>query len=113
MVLLLIGLSMSGVQVAVTPLVLRLVPVALIGRVISIMTPVAMVALSISTATAGLVDSAMSPRFHGNVLGIAFGSVDTIFTAAGLLITAGGVFAMRSLRSERYFVPHDAMVDTV
>ena len=44
-VLLLIGLSMSGVQVAVTPLVLRLVPIALIGRVISIMTPVAMVAL--------------------------------------------------------------------
>ena len=57
-VLLLIGLSMSGVQVAVTPLLLRLVPVALIGRVISIMTPVAMVSLSISTATAGLVDTA-------------------------------------------------------
>jgi len=112
-VLLLIGLSMSGVQVAVTPLVLRLVPIALIGRVISIMTPVAMVSLSISTATAGLVDTAMSPRFHVTVLGIPFGPVDTIFSAAGLLITAGGVYAMRSLRSERYSVPRDATVDTV
>jgi len=112
-VLLLIGLSMSGVQVAVTPLVLRLVPVALIGRVISIMTPVAMVALSISTAAAGLVDTAMSPRFHVSVLGIPFGPVDTIFSAAGLLITAGGIFAMRSLRSERYVVPQNAAADTV
>lgn len=111
-VLLLIGLSMSGVQVAVTPLVLRLVPLALIGRVISIMTPVAMVALSISTVTAGLVDSALSPRFHVNVLGIPFGPVDTIFSAAGLLITAGGVFAMRSLRPEPGYASHAAAADT-
>ncbi len=111
--LLLIGLSMSGVQVAVTPLVLRLVPLALIGRVISIMTPIAMVALSISTATAGLVDTAMSPRFHVNVLGIPFGPVDTIFTAAGLLITAGGVFAMWSLRSEPGYASNAVVADTL
>ena len=111
-VLLLIGLCMSGVQVAVTPLVLRLVPRALIGRVISIMTPVALVALSISTAAAGFVDTAISSSFHMNVLGIPFGPVDTIFSAAGLVIMAGGIFAMRSLRLEKYSTPRQSLVST-
>ena len=111
-VLLLIGLSMSGVQVAVTPMVLRLVPIALIGRVISIMTPVAMVSLSISTAAAGLVDTAISSTFHVNLLGIAFGPVDTIFSASGLLITAGGIFAMRSVRLGKYSITREATVGT-
>jgi len=71
------------------------------------------VALSISTAGAGFVDTAISSSFHVTVLSIPFGPVETIFSVARLLITAGGVFAMRSLGSERYSIPDEATVNTM
>jgi hypothetical protein len=36
--------------------------------------------------------------FHATVLGFTFGSVDTIFTATGLLVVLGALYAMVNLR---------------
>jgi hypothetical protein len=49
-------------------------------------------------ALAGTLDSTLLRGFHAGFLGIQFGPVDTIFTAAGVLILASGLYAMGNMR---------------
>jgi MFS family permease len=93
-----LGLPLSGVNVAIAPLVLQVTPREYVGRITAMLDPVIMIATVVGTALAGYVDSTVLRGFHAVVLGVAFGPVDTIFMGAGVLAVLGGLYAMVGLR---------------
>lgn len=92
------GLLSSAVNVAVLPLMLRATPQELIGRAISVRSPITSGASLLSIAVAGYLASTVLRGFHASLLGFAIGPIDTIFTVTGLLILAGGLYAVAGLR---------------
>jgi len=46
----------------------------------------------------GVLDSTILHGFHARLLGVNVGPIDTIFSAAGLLGIAGGLYAFLNLR---------------
>jgi hypothetical protein len=80
------------------PLVLRVTPRALVGRVNSVIVPLWSAATLLSYVVAGALASGPLRSFHAVVLGLRVGSLDTLFTAAGLLCLAGALYARFELR---------------
>jgi MFS family permease len=93
-----VGIPVAGLNVAVMPLVLQTTPRELIGRVSSVLNPAVSLTSLTSIVVAGMLVSTLLQDFHADVAGIAFGPVDTIFTAGGLLCLAGGLYAMVRFR---------------
>lgn len=93
-----VGIPLAVVNSALTPVLLESVPATYLGRVIAVITPIQQVASIAGVAVAGWLASTALRSFHTTVLGIDFGPIDTIFTLAGLLIAAGGLYAAASLR---------------
>ncbi len=97
-VLLLLGVFNATLNVAVGPLLMRATPRALLGRVSAILQPAVTVASLASIALAGYLASTVLHDFSATILGVTFGSLDTIFGAAGLLILLGALVAYLGLR---------------
>src|SRR5262249_58139766 len=92
-----IGVAEAAMNVAMTPLTLRLIPRELLGRTLSLINPCIVAASLVGTALAGYIQSVVLYNFHLNVLGQTFRSVDTIYVAAGVTILLGGLFAVKAL----------------
>ncbi len=95
-----LGIPLAALTVACDPLILRVTPRHLIGRVIAIITPITTCAGMVGMALAGYLDSTVLRGFHADILGQPVGPIDTIFTAAGLLVLLGGWCAFVGLRGE-------------
>jgi MFS family permease len=93
-----IGVGSAAVNVAVGPLVMNVTPPALLGRVVSLLQPAISLASLLSTAVAGYMASTLLHGFRAQVLGFSWGPIDSIFTATGLFVLAGGVYAWVKLR---------------
>ncbi|WP_329367859.1 hypothetical protein OG896_21935 [Streptomyces sp. NBC_00669] len=48
-------------------------------------------------ALVSLLTSTVLLHFHGALLGVHFGRIDTVFTVAALLVTAAGLFSLLTL----------------
>jgi MFS family permease len=94
-----IGVAEAAANVALAPLMLTLVPRALLGRVFALTQPFLVLAGLVGTALAGYLDSVALRSFHAEVLGQTFRPVDTIYLAAGLVVLLGGIYAVNTLRS--------------
>jgi MFS family permease len=92
------GFLVTAVQVAETPLFLHVTPPAFIGRAFAVFAPAISAAEVLSIALAGSLDSTTLRHFHATVLGVGVGPVDTIFTATGLCVLGGGIYALVRLR---------------
>jgi MFS family permease len=92
------GVSTTAVIVTAGPLALDSTSREFVGRVTAVINPLGRLAALVSVALAGSLVSTVLRGFHANVLGIAFGPVDTIFTGMGLLAVLGGIYARVSLR---------------
>lgn len=92
------GVTVGAVNVAISPLLLHLTPRDMIGRVAAVFNPVTSLATLASIALAGYLDGVALHGFHQQVLGVRIGPVDTIYTATGVLILLGGLYARRILR---------------
>jgi MFS family permease len=97
-ILFLQGMPNAALNVAMGPLVLSVTPRALVGRAWALLTPAMNLAALLSTVTAGYLSSTLLRGFHATILGITFGSIDTLFTISGVLALVGGVSAMLNLR---------------
>jgi hypothetical protein len=86
------------VNVVAAPILLAAVPRALIGRVFALVQPIASIAGIISTAGAGYLATSVLSGLHAEIGSVRIGTYDTIFSLAGVLVLAGGVFAVVSLR---------------
>lgn len=93
-----VALPLAALNVAAQPIILRVTPPALIGRVESVLNPAISLATMASIALAGIVDSTLLHGFHAQVLGLTFGPVDTMFTASGLIVLIGAIYAWLALR---------------
>jgi len=94
----LFGVSTTAVLVTASPLALDSTSREFVGRVTAVINPLGRLAALLSIALAGSLVSTVLRGFHANVLGIAFGPVDTVFTGLGLLAVIGGIYTRVSLR---------------
>ncbi len=53
---------------------------------------------AVKRGAAGAIVSTVLRGFHATLLGLSLGPIDTVFTATGLLMLAGGLYAMVNLR---------------
>ncbi len=97
-VLFLLGIPNGTLNVVIGPLLLQATPRAFVGRVEAALMSLLSLASLGSIIVAGLLDGTLLRGFHARVLGLAVGPIDTIFTGAGLLALAGGLYAARNLR---------------
>ncbi len=98
LVLFLMGIPNGTLTVVLNPLLLQVTPRAFVGRVSAVLMTVISVAALLSIAMSGLLDSTILHGFHARLLGVNVGPIDTIFSAAGLLGIAGGLYAFLNLR---------------
>lgn len=94
----LIGLLITGVNVAVGPLLLRATPRELLGRVNSVIGPAMSASILIGTALAGYLDGEVLRGLRVAIGGTTFGPVDTIYAGAGVLFIASALVARVGLR---------------
>lgn len=98
-VLFVTGIPQATLNIAIGPLVLRVTPKELIGRVMAVLIPVITAASLISIAIAGYLVSTALHGFHARVAGLELGPLDTVFGVAGLLIIVGALYAAVALRA--------------
>lgn len=94
-----LGFPLAAFNVASIPLMLKIVPRALVGRVSAVVNPLQSLALLLSVFLAGLLESTVLTHFHLTILGIAFGPVDTIFAGVAVLVLLAGLYAFANLRN--------------
>ncbi|WP_328315495.1 MFS transporter [Streptomyces sp. NBC_00388] len=107
-VLSLVGIPLAAVNTALTPVLLAHVPQSHLGRVISVINPVQQLAALVGVSVSGWLASTVLSNFHAEIAGVRFGRIDTIFTVAGFLVVAGGLYAAVALRSADEPVPGPA-----
>lgn len=93
----LVGLAFGAINAAAPPLLLASIPQHLIGRVMSVFTPLQQLAGIASTAVAGWLAGTALRGMHAVVAGVTFGPIDTIFGVSALLIMTAGVALIRPL----------------
>jgi hypothetical protein len=80
------------------PLVLRVTPKEMVGRVMNVIEPAMTVAQVTSIAIFGTLASTVFASFHADLLGQAFDAYDALILLAGLLCLLAGALAYTSLR---------------
>ncbi|MEV8564354.1 MFS transporter [Streptomyces sp. NPDC051322] len=94
-----VGLPLAAVNTALTPVLLAEVPSSHLGRVIAVINPCQQIGALVGVSLAGWLASSPMRDFHASLAGLHFGRIDTIFTSAGLLVIAGGMYAAVALRT--------------
>ncbi len=94
----LVGIPNGSLNVALMPLVLRVTPKEMVGRVMNVIEPAMTVAQVTSIAIFGTLASTVFASFHASLLGQAFDAYDALILLTGLLCLLGGVIAYTSLR---------------
>jgi len=94
----LVGIPNGGLNVALMPLVLRVTPKEMVGRVMNVIEPAMTVAQVTSIAIFGTLASTVFASFHADLLGQALDAYDALILLAGLLCLLAGVIAFTSLR---------------
>ncbi len=94
------GIPNAAINVAVGPLIMRATPREFLGRVFALFMPITNLATLLSTLLAGYLASTLLHTLHATILGMTFGTIDTMIMCAALLTLIGGLYAMYELRKE-------------
>ena len=94
----LVGIPNGSLNVALMPLVLRVTPKEMVGRVMNVIEPAMTVAQVTSIAIFGTLASTVFASFHADLLGQAFDAYDALILLTGLLCLLAGALAYTSLR---------------
>jgi MFS family permease len=97
-VLLLTAVPLGVMNTAFSPLLIRTVPRDVLGRVFATTTPAVQAMGIAGVAVAGWLSSSVLRDLDAEVLGVRFGTYDTIFVAGAVLIVISGLYAAASLR---------------
>lgn len=87
------GLPVAMVNAAIEPLLFQVTPRELLGRVISVISPIMSVVQLGSTLLVGWLMSSVMLHFHTQVGGLHMGPIDTLFTITGLLFVLAALYA--------------------
>lgn len=97
-VLLLLAIPLGVMNTAFSPLLMRSVPREVLGRVFATITPAVQVMGIAGVGVAGLLSSSWLRDLDARVLGVRFGTYDTIFLGGAVLVVLAGVWAALALR---------------
>jgi len=92
-----VGCMFGALNAAAPPIFLAVIPPDMIGRVMSVFTPLQQVANIGGLAAAGFLAATVLRGFHAEALGVTLGPIDMIFTVSALLITTAGLVIIRPL----------------
>lgn len=92
------GFFSTSIFVVVRPLTLRVTPRELVGRVMAFEQPCITVASLLGGTVSGLLASTVLAHLHATYWGIAFGPLDTLFLAIGVLVVFAGLYALLFLQ---------------
>jgi MFS family permease len=92
--MLLIGVPAAGLSAMVGPMVLRSAPREFAGRMIAILRPAIQLAGMVSVLMATWLAGTVLSGFHASVAGLHFTAIGTIILASGVLVAAGGCWAV-------------------
>jgi MFS family permease len=109
----LLALTVTLLNTAFTPLLLKAAPPEYLGRVVAVFMPVNTLASMLSMAVAGWLASSALHGLHGTVLGVHIGPIDTIWSVAALLMIAAGGFGMLALPREVASAPAQVAAERV
>ncbi len=93
-----LGIPLTTLYTVVGPIIMHITPRPLLGRVTSILSLCQSFFNMIATIMAGILASTFLRDFHTSILGIPFGTYDTLITVEGLLLLSSGIYAMFNLR---------------
>lgn len=95
-----LSIPLTAMNTALTPMLLANTPEGYIGRMLAVFNPINTASSMISVVIGGWLASTALRGFHATLGGIHFGTIDTIFLAAGLLVLVAGIYAMFALPPE-------------
>ena len=110
-VALLLGVMQAALNVATFPIVFSETPKKLVGRVASVLNPIATLGSLISVSSAGYVAGVVLAQLHVQALGLTFKPVDTVLTISGFIVMVGGIFAAFALREKKQVEQQAAFID--
>lgn len=96
--LVVLGFFNGSINIAAGPLMMRVTPREMIGRVSSLLDPVIMLATIVGTAISGYLASTVLQGVSLTIAGVDFDSLRLIFGGAGVLFLLGGIFLVFVLR---------------
>jgi MFS family permease len=88
-----VGIFQAWMNTATGPLLMRVVPRAYLGRVTALLGPLISLAQITGTALASWAASTVLSHFSATIVGLQFGTYDTIFLAGGILCVLGTLYA--------------------
>ncbi len=91
------GIFQSALNVPLGPLLLRITPREMIGRVAATINPVTGLVSMLGTVLAGYLASEVLVNLHANALGMTFGPIDTIFTGSAIIAILGSLYSIARL----------------
>ena len=94
----LIGIPLATLYTVVGPMIMHITPPYLLGRVTSLLSLCQSFFTLAATLVAGILTSTLLRSFHTKILGMMFGTYDTIVAIEGLFILLGGIYAWWKLR---------------
>ncbi|HEU0239365.1 MAG TPA: MFS transporter [Micromonosporaceae bacterium] len=89
----LLAVPVTMLNTSIAPLLLNSAPREYLGRVIAVFNPINQAASMISIVVAGWLASTALLHFHADIAGLHMGRIDLIFSIAGVLIVASGIYA--------------------
>jgi MFS family permease len=92
------GLTIGAINAAISPLIIGATPQHMLGRVIAVINPVQQLAGILSLGLASLLATTVFAHLHAVILGVTFGTYDTIFGISGLIIIIAGLASIAPLR---------------
>jgi MFS family permease len=96
----LVMVPVGMINTAIAPLLLGIVPQQYLGRVLGVFNPLSQLAGMVSVGVAGWLASTVLRDLHASVLGVRFGTIDTVFVASGVLILLAFGYAAVALPAE-------------
>lgn len=97
--LVIIGVCQGVLSVTVGPLILKVTPRELVGRVMSILNPITIVAALLAAPLAGYLAGSVLRDWHASIFGLTLGPLDTILLSAGLTILLAGIYIFQRLNT--------------
>ncbi|MEV6971209.1 MFS transporter [Hamadaea sp. NPDC051192] len=96
-VMFVVAVPVAAMNASLSPQLIAVTPREFLGRTVAVITPISMAATALSVIAGGWLASTVLNGFHGTVLGLHIGRIDTIFMVASALVITAGIYGFFAL----------------
>ncbi len=90
-----LGFVVPAINVAIGPILYRVTPRHLMGRVSATLDPLISGSMLIGTLVGGVIYTAFMRNFDHTIAGIHFGPLDTLFLGVAVMMVLGSIYSLR------------------